>query len=188
MNHKHQAPRTEPDTWSYLSHPPQSPCSLEVWMSPWGLPRKESVDPFCSWVPQAIWEALLPTTPSILPSQLGPRIKKQNDYSFRDTPIHPSWMLCLPWEALFLNHVFFFFFFFYSVAVKRRIEEWVFLFSFPEKVNLLSHVWLFVTPWTVAYQAPLSMGFFRQEYWSGLPFPSSGFIPDPGIEPRSLTL
>ena len=78
-------------------------------MSPWGLPRKESVGPFCSWVPQVIWEALLPTTPSILPSQLGPRIKKQNDYSFRDTPIHPSWMLCLPWEALFLNHIFFLF-------------------------------------------------------------------------------
>ena len=38
----------------------------------------------------------------------------------------------------------------------------------------LSHVWLFATPWTVAYQDPLSMGFSRQEYWSGLPFPSPG--------------
>ena len=43
----------------------------------------------------------------------------------------------------------------------------------------------FVTPWTVAYQAPLSMGFPRQEYWSGLPFPSPGDLPDPGTEPRS---
>ena len=41
------------------------------------------------------------------------------------------------------------------------------------------------TPWTVAQQAPLSMGFFRQEHWSGLPFPSSGDLPDPGIEPTS---
>ena len=41
-----------------------------------------------------------------------------------------------------------------------------------KKVKFLSHVWLFVTPWTVAYQAPLSMGFSRQEYWRGLPFPS----------------
>ena len=49
----------------------------------------------------------------------------------------------------------------------------------------LSHVRLFVTPWTVAYQAPPSMGFSRQEYWSGLPFPSSGDFPDPGIEPGS---
>ena len=53
------------------------------------------------------------------------------------------------------------------------------------KVKLLSHVWLFVTPWTVAYQAPPSMRFSRQECWSGLPFPSSGDLPDPGIEPRS---
>ena len=47
----------------------------------------------------------------------------------------------------------------------------------------LSRVRLFVTPWTVAHQAPLSMGFSRQEYWSGLPFPSPGHLPDPGIEP-----
>ena len=40
--------------------------------------------------------------------------------------------------------------------------------------------------WTVALQAPLSMGFLRQEYWSGLPFPSPGDLPDPGIEPESL--
>ena len=46
----------------------------------------------------------------------------------------------------------------------------------------------FVTPWTAAYQAPPSMGFSRQEYWSGLPFPSPGDLPDPGIEPRSPTL
>ena len=44
---------------------------------------------------------------------------------------------------------------------------------------------LFATPWTVAYQAPLSMGFSRQEYWSGLPFPSPGDLPHPGIEPGS---
>ena len=52
----------------------------------------------------------------------------------------------------------------------------------------LSHVRLFATPWTVAYQAPLSMEFSRQEYWSGLPFPSPGYLPDPGIEPGSPTL
>ena len=53
------------------------------------------------------------------------------------------------------------------------------------KVKLLSRVWLFVTPWTAAYQAPPSMGFSRQEYWSGLPFPSPGDLPNPGIEPGS---
>ena len=55
------------------------------------------------------------------------------------------------------------------------------------KVNLLSCVRLVTTPWTVAHQAPPSMGFSRQEYWSGLPFPSPGDLPDPGIEPRSPT-
>ena len=49
----------------------------------------------------------------------------------------------------------------------------------------LSHVRLFVTPWTVAYQAPPSVGFSRQEYWGGLPFPSPGDLPNPGIEPGS---
>ena len=55
--------------------------------------------------------------------------------------------------------------------------------SLPEKVKvkLLSHVQLFVTPWTVAYHAPPSMGFSRQEYWSGLPFPSPEDLPNPGI-------
>ena len=48
----------------------------------------------------------------------------------------------------------------------------------------LSSVWLFATPWTVAHQAPPSMGFSRQEYWSGLPFSSPRDLPDPGIEPR----
>ena len=51
----------------------------------------------------------------------------------------------------------------------------------------LSRVRLFATPWIVAYQAPPSMGFSRQEYWSGLPFPSPGDLPDPGIEPWSPT-
>ena len=56
------------------------------------------------------------------------------------------------------------------------------------KVKSLSRVWLFVTPWTIAYQAPPSMGFSRQECWSGLPFPSPGDLPDPEIEPGSPTL
>ena len=56
------------------------------------------------------------------------------------------------------------------------------------KVKSLSRVLLFATLWTVAHQAPPSMGFSRQEYWSGLPFPSPGDLPDPGIEPRSPVL
>ena len=52
----------------------------------------------------------------------------------------------------------------------------------------LSRVQIFVTPWTITYQAPLTMGFSRQEYWSGLPFPSPGDLPNPGIELRSPVL
>ena len=59
---------------------------------------------------------------------------------------------------------------------------------FRKKVKSLSHVWLFATPWTVAYHAPPSTEFSRQEYWSGLPFLSPGDLPDPGIEPGSPTL
>ena len=56
------------------------------------------------------------------------------------------------------------------------------------KVKSLSRVWLFATPWTVAHQASPSLGFSRQDYWSGLPFPSPGELPDPAIEPRSPAL
>ena len=56
------------------------------------------------------------------------------------------------------------------------------------KVKLLSHVRLFATPWTVAHQAPLSMGFSRQEYWNGLLFPSPGDLLDPGMKPGSPAL
>ena len=51
---------------------------------------------------------------------------------------------------------------------------------------MFSHVQFFVTIWTITLQTLLSRGFFRQEYWSGLPFPTPGGLPDPGIEPTSL--
>ena len=53
---------------------------------------------------------------------------------------------------------------------------------------LLSHVQIFTAPWNVAHQAPLSVGSSRQEYWSGLPFPTPGNLPNQGIEPSSLVL
>ena len=68
----------------------------------------------------------------------------------------------------------------------QSLSDWLriirFVIKVKVKVKLLSRVRLFVTPWTVAYQATLSMGFSRQEYWNGLPFPSPGDLPDPGIE------
>ena len=56
------------------------------------------------------------------------------------------------------------------------------------EVKLLSCVQLFATPWTVTYKVPPSVEFSRQEYWSGLPFPSPGDLPNPGIEPGSPVL
>ena len=53
------------------------------------------------------------------------------------------------------------------------------------KVKSLSRVQLLATPWNIPYQVPLSMGFSRQEYWSGLPFPTPGDLPDPRINPAS---
>ena len=64
----------------------------------------------------------------------------------------------------------------------------VFLFVVVAIIQLLSLVQLFETPWTVAHQVPLPMEFSRQEYWSGLPFPTPGDPPDPGIKPTSPAL
>ena len=61
-------------------------------------------------------------------------------------------------------------------------------YSLKVKMKLLSLARLFATPWTVVYQASPSMGFSSQEYWSGLPFPSPGDLPDPGVELGSPTL
>ena len=60
--------------------------------------------------------------------------------------------------------------------------------NYKVKMKSLSCVRLFAITWTVAYHAPPSVGFSRQEYWSGLPFPSPGDLPNTGIEPRSPTL
>ena len=65
-------------------------------------------------------------------------------------------------------------------------SSWVLLELITWKCQSLSHIWFFVTPWTVAYQSPLSEEFSWQEYWSRLPCPPPEDLPDPGIEPASL--
>ena len=82
----------------------------------------------------------------------------------------------------------------YSLAIKRNevlihfTRQMNLTYIMKVKVKSLSPVQFFATPWTVAHQAPLSMGFSRQEYWSGLPFPSPGDLSYPGIEPKSPAL
>ena len=66
---------------------------------------------------------------------------------------------------------------FYKIQMKAPLYN--------KRAQSLSHVQLFATPWTVTHQAPLFVGLSRQEYWSGLPFPHPGDLPDPGIKPRS---
>ena len=74
----------------------------------------------------------------------------------------------------------------WTVRIAAKSFSSFFFLSVPcLHAGLLSFVQLFVTPRTVAFQAPLSMGFLRQEYWTELPFPSPGDLPDPGIEPAS---
>ena len=73
----------------------------------------------------------------------------------------------------------------------RVVRNYPFIYSFIQQIVnvqcacMLSYVWLFVTPWTVTCQTPLFMGFFWQEYWSGLWFPSPGDLPNPRTEPSS---
>ena len=93
----------------------------------------------------------------------------------------------------FIFHFFYWFFFHcsYFVIFKSSFYSEFSLYIVMKvkvKVKLLSRVGLFVTLWTVTHQAPQSMGFSRQEYWSGVPFPSPGDLPDPGIKPRSPAL
>ena len=66
------------------------------------------------------------------------------------------------------------------ISSVKTIMKW-------SELKSLSHVWFFATPWTVAYQAPPSMGFSRQEYWSGLPLPSPEDLPHPGWTQVSRT-
>ena len=75
-------------------------------------------------------------------------------------------------------------FFIRELAEQKLKKKKKFLDS--HMLSLLCRVRLFVTPWTIARQAPPSIGFSRQEYWSGLPFPPPGDLPNPGIEPGCL--
>ena len=77
---------------------------------------------------------------------------------------------------------------FQHFTVNHKEQTLSYIYIWKVKVKSPSCVQFFATPWTVAYQVPPSLGFSRQEYWSGLPFPSPGDLPDPGIEPGSPTL
>jgi len=90
------------------------------------------------------------------------------------------------WLAFFLSfHLWFIFSLHHSFDAPSRWNFCWVLRRICMYAQSLSHVWLFATPRTLAHQFLLSMGFSRQEYWSGLPFASPGDFPDPGIKPAS---
>ena len=108
--------------------------------------------------------------------------------------IIPNTLLVIGQNKHIINNTNVLLFFNFHLLVFQTLTSKMCTESFPKgrkavsEVNLLRCVRLFVIPWTVAYQAPPSMGFSRQGYWSGLPFPSPGDLPDPGIKPRSPAL
>ena len=104
---------------------------------------------------------------------------KQSSPDPRDQA-HVSWLAGSFSDSLVLSQRRSLYIYIYAIFVQYTI--------FYMKVKSLSRVRLFVILWTVAYQASQSMGFSRQEYWRGLPFPSPGDLLNPGIEPRSPTL
>ena len=105
------------------------------------------------------WQPQIWNNPSQQQKKLIQRIQQWNQINYSYT-WHHGWMSQI-----------------YTINERKKV-----------KVKLLSHVRLFVIPWTVIHQASLSMGFSRQEHWSRLPFPPPGDLPNPGIEPRSPAL
>ena len=120
-------------------------------------------------------------------------------YSTNDSLVFKPW-ICFFYRQDLVPHLLLFFppspprgqicllFSLFPPPVKQLSTQLLLYIYIRKKVKSLSLVRFFVTPWTAAYQAPPSMGFSRQAYWSGLPFPSPGDLPDPGTEPRSPTL
>ena len=105
-----------------------------------------------------------------------------------------SWATCPPFWNIIRIKTYLHFKWIFRVALNKveyKRFYWHCAFYIPKimpcHVCMLNRVWLFVTLWTVAHQAPLSMEFSRQEYWSGLPFPPWRDLSDPGIQPTSPT-
>ena len=150
--------------------------SLPAQLAAWLLQQHHFVVPHMNWVPVYM--------PCILsfPLQVGPKeatfssfsLSPQELFSQHYFPVNETYLFSRLLTSLVLTRVY-----------QTMLVPWKKAMT---NLKLLSRVRIFATPWTVAYPASPSMGFFRQEYWSGLPFPSPGDLPDPDIEPRSPAL
>ena len=167
--------------WSKWNKPTSVVCihlySLDPWWLRWyriclqcGRPR------FSPWVRKIPWRRKWQPASVFLPGEFHGQ-KSLAGYSPWDQKGSDK----TEWLTLSLSHLF-------SIYLCIYLFTYLWNVKWKVKVKLLSRVWLFATPWTVAYQAPPSKGFSRQEYWSGLPFPFPGDLPDPGIEPGSPAL
>ena len=101
-------------------------------------------------------------------------------------PMSPPTWTSLPPLSPF--HPWFYFLNWLSAALKQNVPASICPTDTGVHAQSLRCVQLFVAPWTVDFQAPLTIGFPRQEYWSGLPFPSPGDLPSPGVKPESPAL
>ena len=122
---------------------------------------------------------------SLLPQVLPPQILGALNIFLSVRLLH---MLLLLSETLFVADAYYYYYFYFMSHPFSPAGFSVAVLDCSSEVKLLSRVRLFASPWTVARQTPLSMGFLRQEYWSGLPLPSPEDLPNPGIETRSPAL
>ena len=142
--------------------------------------RRSKRHRFNPWLGKIPWSRKWQPTPVFLPgkfhgqrSLVGYNLRGCKELDTTEHASHPNTFFKPEiWDKLKMTSIY---------KVSTMCPKW-------KKVKFLNSVWLFETPWTVAYQAPSSMGFSRQKYWIGLPFPSPADLPDPGIEPGSSAL
>ena len=151
-------------------------CSLTTFLRPWDFPGKNLEWVALSFSRRSSWprdctqvSCIVGRRFTIWATSLVPRLTEIRDAHFK---ADHHYSLRRSWK-------------------QGCLFSWPFLPRFPSPLSGASVTKLcptLVTPWTVAHQAPLSMGFPKQEQWSGLPFPSPGDLPNPGIQPRSPAL
>ena len=143
-----------------------------------------------------LWDLISNPVNSWVPTEEPSRQASYTRQSTAHVPVNKSGIYQIFFVVLFFVFflfcsfcfVLFFFFVFFLFCSSYIVFFNHYSFVNFVKVKLLNHVQLFATPWIVACQAPPSMEFSRQEYWSGLPFPSPGDLPNPGIKSRSPAL
>ena len=137
------------------------------------------------WIDNAFQPShpLLPTSPLVLSLSQHQGLFQWDTSSHQVAKVLEFQLQHQSFQRIFRIHFLYFLFFWFDLLAEIKLTWGWSLGNHDHFAWALSCVWLFVTPWTVGHQAPLSLGFSRQEYWSALPFPHPGDLPDPGMEP-----